>query len=44
MSGGVETKPRIWTQAELEALPEDGFIHEVSQLPDPARPEKTSLC
>src|SRR3989442_12734216 len=29
MSAAVETARRVWTEAELEALPEDGFIHEV---------------
>jgi Uma2 family endonuclease len=29
MSATVATKKRVWTEAELEALPEDGYIHEV---------------
>lgn len=29
MPTGIETKRRVWTEAELEALPEDGYIHEV---------------
>jgi Uma2 family endonuclease len=29
MSAGVESAKKTWTEAELEALPEDGFIHEV---------------
>src|SRR5207249_308663 len=29
MSVAVETARKVWTEAELEALPEDGFIHEV---------------
>ena len=29
MSGGVESAKKTWTEAELQALPEDGFIHEV---------------
>jgi len=29
MSAIVPTTQRIWTEAELQSLPEDGFIHEV---------------
>jgi Uma2 family endonuclease len=29
MSTTVEAPRKIWTEAELQALPEDGFIHEV---------------
>src|SRR6266550_8308868 len=29
MTIAVETPKKVWTEAELEALPEDGFIHEV---------------
>jgi Uma2 family endonuclease len=29
MSAAVETPKKLWTEAELEALPEDGFMHEV---------------
>jgi Uma2 family endonuclease len=29
MSATAVAAPRIWTEAELQALPEDGFIHEV---------------
>ena len=29
MSAAVETKNKVWTEAELEALPEDGYVHEV---------------
>ena len=29
MSTGVDAPQRIWTETELQALPEDGFIHEV---------------
>ena len=29
MNAAVEAPQKIWTEAELEALPEDGFIHEV---------------
>jgi Uma2 family endonuclease len=29
MSAGVEPAKKTWTEAELQALPEDGFIHEV---------------
>lgn len=29
MSTTVETTPKAWTEAELQSLPEDGFIHEV---------------
>src|SRR6058998_812787 len=29
MSAAVETAKKVWTEAELMALPEDGFIHEV---------------
>ena len=29
MNTAVEAPQKIWTEAELEALPEDGFIHEV---------------
>jgi len=29
MAEAVETGKKIWTEAELEALPEDGHIHEV---------------
>jgi Uma2 family endonuclease len=29
MSAAVETGKKVWTEAELQSLPEDGFIHEV---------------
>ena len=29
MAETVETRKKLWTEAELEALPEDGYIHEV---------------
>ena len=29
MSAAVEAPKRIWTEAELQALPDDGYIHEV---------------
>ena len=29
MSAAIDTPKKIWTEAELEALPEDGYIHEV---------------
>jgi Uma2 family endonuclease len=29
MSAPAETAKKVWTEAELQALPEDGFIHEV---------------
>jgi Uma2 family endonuclease len=29
MSATTPPPPRLWTEAELQALPEDGFIHEV---------------
>ena len=29
MSGAADLAQKVWTEAELEALPEDGFIHEV---------------
>jgi Uma2 family endonuclease len=29
MSAALEHKKKVWTEAELEALPEDGYIHEV---------------
>ena len=29
MSAAVENKKKVWTEAELEALPGDGYIHEV---------------
>jgi Uma2 family endonuclease len=29
MSAAIETPKKIWTEAELQALPEDGYIHEV---------------
>src|SRR5438045_1824401 len=29
MSLIVEARRKVWTEAELQALPEDGFIHEV---------------
>lgn len=29
MKTAVETKPKVWTEAELQALPEDGYVHEV---------------
>ena len=25
----LASPPRVWTEAELEALPEDGYLHEV---------------
>ena len=28
MSIAVEHKKKVWTEAELEALPEDGYFHE----------------
>ena len=29
MSIAVEHKKKVWTEAELETLPEDGYLHEV---------------
>lgn len=29
MSAAVESTQRIWTEAELQALPDDGYLHEV---------------
>ena len=29
MSIAVENKKKVWTEAEIEALPEDGCLHEV---------------
>ena len=29
MSAAVESTQRIWTEEELQALPEDGYIHEI---------------
>lgn len=29
MSAAVETPRKVWTEAELQALPEDGYMHEV---------------
>src|SRR5204863_1319116 len=29
MSQAIEAPKKSWTEAELEALPEDGYIHEV---------------
>ena len=29
MSASIENATKIWTETELEALPEDGYIHEV---------------
>jgi Uma2 family endonuclease len=29
MSGAVETPAKVWAEEELQALPEDGYIHEV---------------
>jgi Uma2 family endonuclease len=29
MRAAIEPAKRVWTEADLEALPEDGFIHEV---------------
>jgi Uma2 family endonuclease len=29
MSATVETRKKVWTEAELQVLPEDGYIHEV---------------
>ena len=29
MNATVETPPKNWTEAELQALPEDGFVHEL---------------
>lgn len=29
MSAAIESKKKVWTEAELEALPEDGYIHEL---------------
>ena len=29
MNATLETAKKVWTEAELEALPEDGYIHEV---------------
>lgn len=29
MSAAVESQKKVWTEAELQALPEDGFIHEL---------------
>jgi Uma2 family endonuclease len=29
VSAAVQTPGKVWTEAELEALPEDGFVHEI---------------
>jgi len=29
MSAAIEAPKKVWTEAELQALPEDGYIHEV---------------
>jgi Uma2 family endonuclease len=29
MPATVETKPKVWTEAEIEALPDDGYNHEI---------------
>jgi Uma2 family endonuclease len=29
MSGAVESVPRAWTEADLQALPDNGYIHEL---------------
>ena len=29
MQAMAQTPRKVWTEAELQALPEDGFIHEV---------------
>ena len=29
MSAAVDTPKKVWTEAELQSLPEDGYIHEV---------------
>ena len=29
MAAAVEIKKKVWTEAELQALPEDGYLHEV---------------
>jgi Uma2 family endonuclease len=29
MDAAVEASKKVWTEAELQALPEDGFVHEV---------------
>jgi len=29
MSTAAETPKRVWTEAELQALPDDGYIHEL---------------
>jgi Uma2 family endonuclease len=29
MSAAIETPNKVWTEAELQALPEDGFIREL---------------
>jgi len=31
MSVAVQHQQTMWTQAQLEALPEDGYIHEVAK-------------
>jgi len=29
MSVTIETRKKVWTEEELQSLPEDGFVHEV---------------
>jgi Uma2 family endonuclease len=29
MSVGIETRKRVWTEEEIQSLPEDGCLHEV---------------
>ncbi len=29
MIATIETSPRVWTEGELQSLPDDGFVHEV---------------
>ncbi|MBI3415393.1 MAG: hypothetical protein HY043_08745 [Verrucomicrobia bacterium] len=29
MAAAAESKKKVWTEAELEALPEEGYSHEV---------------
>ena len=29
MTATVETKRKVWTEAEIKSLPDDGYIHEI---------------
>jgi len=34
MSTMAESRKRVWTEAELQRLPEDGYLHQICHSPE----------